>query len=63
MLLGNAENMEMEMEGVDVEAELLLDLDLIREMTEKEMSELSGNFIDCCCSVRTSNIVLGENFI
>ena len=43
MLLGNAENMEMEMEGVDVEAELLLDLDLIREMTEKEMSELSGN--------------------
>ena len=43
----DAENMENEMEkegrSVDAQQQPLIKLDLEREMTEKEMSELSGN--------------------
>ena len=47
----DVENMEMGMEmeeGVDANAQPqpLIDLDLERKMTEKEMTELTGNFID-----------------
>ena len=43
----DAENIENEMEkegrSVDAQQQPLIKLDLEREMTEKEMSELSGN--------------------
>lgn len=46
----DAENIEMEMERemeeqVDMDM-YALDLDIKREMTEKEMTEFTGNFID-----------------